>query len=72
VLLELTVGATPGLLGQRRPAGVEVRAWQLVAAPRRHRGAGGDRGGVAARGCHGTTRAKPPQLNDWEAIGVDI
>jgi hypothetical protein len=39
---------------------------------RRRRGAGGDGGGMAARGCHGTTRAKPQQLEDWEAIGVGI
>jgi hypothetical protein len=34
--------------------------------------AGGDRGGVAARGCHGITRAKPRQLEDREATGVGI
>jgi hypothetical protein len=27
---------------------------------------------VAARGCHGTTRAKPQQLEGWEAAGVCI
>jgi hypothetical protein len=44
-----------------------------VATPsRRRRGAGGDRGGMAAQGCHGTTRAKPRQLGDWEAVGVGI
>jgi hypothetical protein len=41
VLLKLTVGATPGLLGKRRPAGVE----ELVATE----------AAVAARGCHGTS-----------------
>jgi hypothetical protein len=27
---------------------------------------------MAARGCHGTTRAKPQQLEDWEATAVGI
>jgi hypothetical protein len=34
--------------------------------------AGGDRGGVVARGCHGTTHAKPRQLEDREVAGVGI
>jgi hypothetical protein len=39
---------------------------------RRRHGAGGDGGSMAARGCHGTTRAKPRQLDNWETAGVGI
>jgi hypothetical protein len=39
---------------------------------RRRRGAGSGGGGMAARGCRSTTRAKPQQLEDWEAVGVGI